>query len=65
MLFKMKNTRSIRSGVGHNGMLLYTPDRKQVCIAYDSTGDSYTVRNEPATLWQIKEDNYHDSYLDS
>lgn len=65
MLFKKKNTRSIRSRVGHNGMLLYTPDEKQVCIAYDSTGDSYTVRNEPATLWQIKEDNYHDSYLDS
>lgn len=66
MLFKKKNTlRSIRSGVGYNGMLLYTPDKKQVCIAYDVTGTSYTVRNEPATSWQIKEDFFHDNYHDS
>lgn len=52
--------RSIRSEVGYNGMMLYTPDQEQVCIAYDdANGDTYTLRNEPAIFWKEKADSFH------
>lgn len=49
----------IRSTVGARGMMIYTPDQSQVCIAYDVDGDKYTVKNEPACLWETKEELFH------
>ena len=65
MLLKEK----IRSTVGVHGMMIYTPDQSQVCIAYDKNGDGYTIKNEPACLWEGKEEIFHsfcsDSYVES
>ena len=64
MLLKEK----IRSTVGVHGMMIYTPDQSQVCIAYDKNGDGYTIKNEPACLWEGKEEIFHsfcsDSYVE-
>lgn len=49
----------IRSSVGTRGMMIYTPDQSQVCIAYDINGDNYTIKNEPACLWEGKEELFH------
>ena len=65
MLLKRNEIRSIRSDVGYNGMILYTPDQEQVCIAYDANGDTYTLRNEPAIFWKEKEDSFHYSYYEN
>lgn len=70
MLFKKRNEiRSIRSDVGYHGMMLYSPDQEQVCIAYDVNGDTYTLRAESAFFWKGKEDcfhynSYHENYND-
>lgn len=65
MLFKRNEMRSLRSEVGYNGMMLYTLDQEQVCIAYNVNGENYTLRNEPAIYWKIKEDNFHCNYSDN
>lgn len=54
----------IRSSVGPTGMLIYTPDQKQVCIAYDVKGNHYTLRNEPAFFWDGREELFRLKYFD-
>ena len=62
----IKKKNEIRSAIGNRGMMIYTPDQTQVCIAYDLNGDSYSIRNEPAEFWKAREElfhiNYHDKY---
>lgn len=61
----MRKKSQIRSSVGPTGMLIYTPDEQQVCIAYDVNGSRYTLRNEPAFLWSGKEEIFRLSYFDN
>lgn len=58
----MGKKEQIRSTVGIEGMMIYTLDRQQVCIAYDVDGRSYLLRNEPAGLWIGREELFHMTY---
>lgn len=58
----VKKRNEIRSTVGSRGMMIYTPDQSQVCIACDLNGDSYNIRNEPAYLWEGREELFHITY---
>ena len=60
----MKRKNQIRSCVGPSGMLIYTPDQMQVCIAYDVNGSRFTLRNEPAYCWSGKEELFKLTYFD-
>lgn len=60
----MKKKTQIRSCVGPTGMLIYTPDQEQVCIAYDVNGNQFTLRNEPAFCWYGKEELFKLKYFD-
>ncbi len=60
----MKGKGKIRSVVGYKGMIIYTPDQKQVCIAYDKDGNSYNIRNEPSFLWYGKEELFYLTYIE-
>lgn len=51
--------KEIRSTVGPRGMMIYTPDQSEVCIAYEMSGSSYTLKNEPAYLWEGREELFH------
>lgn len=57
MLFRKSKIRSLKSGVGYNGMFLYTPNQRNVCIA-SIKGDDYTIRSESQNSWVIKEDYF-------
>ena len=60
----MRRKKMIRSSVGPTGMLIYTPDQKQVCIAYNVNGNHYTLRNEPAFFWDGQEELFRLTYFD-
>ena len=55
----LKRKERIRSTVGFNGMMIYTPNQEQVCIAYASNEDLYSIRNEPAIFWRGREELFH------
>lgn len=56
--------KRIRSGVGSKGMMLFTLDQKEACIAYDIDGTSYSLRNEPAIFWDYREEAYELTHID-
>lgn len=51
--------REIRYAVGPYGMIVYTPDKSQACIAYDVDGSNYILKNEPAILWKGREELFY------
>lgn len=56
--------KKIRSVTGPQGMMIYTPDGKQACIADKITGTSYTLRTEPSYFWYDQEELFNITYLD-
>lgn len=56
--------KTIRSTAGRKGMMLFTLDQKEVCIAYDIDGENYTLRNEPAIFWKNREEAYEVIHMD-
>ena len=60
----MRRKKMIRSSVVPAGMLIYTPDQKQVCIAHNVNGNHYTLRNEPAFFWDGQEELFRLTYFD-
>lgn len=55
----------IRSSVTLGGMILYTPDQSEACVALETNGDGFKVKNEPAVLWTGKEEMFNLMYYDT
>lgn len=55
----------IRSSVFVRGMILYTPDQGEACVALEKDDSSFKIKNEPSVLWKGKEDLFDFMYYDT
>lgn len=58
----MKRKSEVRSAIGRSGMMIYTPNQREACIAYENGESSYTIRNESAFFWSGREELFHITY---